>query len=128
MESNTTTNPDPNQINSATGEPEVGEYKPMTEGQKEELREHYRNLMQSHGDEAMQSLKKMSKDESKVEFRSLVMQVSCLEDELLVLNQRWDNMDKLDWDDPKFNEAEYNRLEEEIEEKHNVLMDLRSKS
>ena len=70
----------------------------------------------------------MSKDESKVEFTSLVMQVSQLEDELLVLNQKWEKLDKLDWDDPKFNEAEYNRLEEEIEDKHNTLMDLRSKS
>ena len=70
----------------------------------------------------------MKKDESKVEFKSLVMQVSILEDELLIMNQRWDKLDAMAYDNPKFNEEEYNRLEEEIEEKHNLLMDLRSKS
>ena len=48
-----------------------------------------------------------------------------LEDELMELKFKFDKMDAMDENDPKFNEDEYNNLEEIIDIKDEQLIDLR---
>ena len=50
-----------------------------------------------------------------------------MEDELLELKARFEKLDNMDDNDPKFNEEEYEALEEVIELKDNLVVDLRSK-
>ena len=85
--------------------------------------------MQKEGEETLKAQRayKGTAQSSKVEMTSSFFSVCALEDELLYLNQRWDKLDAMEYSNPKFNEKEYEALEVEIEEKHNLLMDLRSK-
>ena len=50
-----------------------------------------------------------------------------MEDELLDLKAKFEKLDNMDDNDPKFNEEEYEALEEVIELKDNLVVDLRSK-
>ena len=62
-----------------------------------------------------------------MQMKSLVEQICDLEDELLEIRQRFDELDEMEEDDSDFDEEEYNKLEEEIEQKGELLIDLRSK-
>ena len=44
------------------------------------------------------------------------------------MQARYNQLHAMDWDDPKFDEDEYNNLEAAIEIKRDQLIDLRSKS
>ena len=67
----------------------------------------------------------MTRQESAKEFRSIVEQISELEDELHDLDVRFKAMDCLDESDPKYNENEYNQICEDFEAKEELLHSLR---
>ena len=57
-----------------------------------------------------------------------VMQVATAEDDVLDMQARFNKLDAMDWDDPKFDNDEFENLQEKLEIKKDQLIDLRSKT
>ena len=60
-------------------------------------------------------------------MKSLLEQICDLDDDLLEKRQRFDELDDMEEDDSDFDEDEYNKLEKEIDEKGEMLINFRSK-
>ena len=69
----------------------------------------------------------MSKAQAESEIQSLRGQICQLEDELMDLKQRFEELDDMSESNSQFNEDEYENLEETIDMKDEQLIDLRSR-
>ena len=75
-----------------------------------------------------EQIKSLSKSDSQTAMMNVVMMVSAAEDDVLDMQARFNQLDAMDWDDPKFDNDEYENLQEAMEIKKDQLIDLRSKS